>query len=91
MEIRITKHFAKRFRERVSRTKRMPEIVKDAYCFGVSVDQMKNRQLRKEIDQKQEVYSTKAVVYKNVVYWFCQNRAITVYPLPQKDHGKAMA
>ena len=88
MSVEITEHFDKRFTQRIAKSKRMSQFVSRALYFGKSVNEIKNSELRKELLSRQEEYGATAKVYNNSVYWFDKNTAITVYPVPQKYHGR---
>ena len=64
------------------------KLVEQAIENGTCTSEIKSTILRKElIDKEKQSYAT-AKLYKNNVFWFCENKAITVYPLSQKYHGK---
>lgn len=88
MSPQLTKHFTVRFSQRVARSKRMLEFANRALRYGREVSSIKNGELRRALAEKENEYSTMAKVYHNSVYWFSGDRAVTVYPLPQKYHGR---
>ena len=82
----MTLHFRKRFRQRVAKTKRLQEYADNAYLFGKPLDEIKCNRFAKELGWKSRINGSTAKVYSNCVYWFRDNIAITVYPIPQKLH-----
>ncbi|MBQ3352854.1 hypothetical protein IJG89_00690 [Candidatus Saccharibacteria bacterium] len=88
MAIEITKHFRKRFIQRIANTKRINEITEQAIENGTCTSEIKSTILRKELTDKEKQSYATAKLYKNNVFWFSENKAITVYPLSQKYHGK---
>lgn len=88
MSLEISDHFDKRFAQRIAKTKRMPKFASRALRYGKGVEEIKYSALRKELAQKEKEYGTVARVYRNSVYWFCGDTAVTVYPLAQKYHGR---
>lgn len=66
----------------------MQEYVDNAYSLGIKIDDINSRNYATLIKQKEELHGTTAKVYKNFVYWFDGLTAITIYPIPQKMHGK---
>lgn len=88
MSVEVTKHFSERFHQRVANTKRVSIFANRAYCFGKPTSSFKNVSFAKEIRKKESETGSTARVYSNSIYWFCNNKAITVYPLPQHLHGR---
>lgn len=82
MVIEVTKHFVKRFRERVARSGRAALFAERAYLYGYSLGAITDKELRLYLSNSEADHCTSARVYQNFVYWFCGNRAITVYCLP---------
>lgn len=88
MQIEITKHFYKRFKQRLANTAKIQEYVENAYYFGKEVDNLNSNSFISLIQQKEWISGSSARIYKNFVYWFDGPRAITLYPIPQKMHKK---
>lgn len=88
MTIEITDHFRERFTQRIAKTRRIVQFASRAAQYGTSTDQIKNASLRKELTAQENDFGSIAKIYKNNVYWFSGDRAVTVYALPQKYHGK---
>lgn len=88
MCVKITKHFSQRFRQRLANTPKIQEYVDKAYTVGTEIDGINSRSYARLIEQKEEIYGTTAKIYTNFVYWFDDLTAITIYPVPQKMHGK---
>lgn len=86
--VKITKHFNQRFKQRLANTPKIQEYANNAYIFGVEVNDIKMKSYATSIEQKEEIYGTVAKIYKNFIYWFDGLTAITIYPIPQKMHGK---
>lgn len=88
MRVKITKHFSQRFKQRLANTPKMQEYADNAYTFGMEINDINSISYATLIEQKEELYGTTAKIYKNFVYWFDDLTAITIYPIPQKMHGK---
>ncbi len=88
MCLEISNHFDKRFSQRVAKTKRISMFVSCALRYGKSVEEIEDSALRKKLSQKEKEYGVIAKVYCNSVYWFSGDKAITIYPLAQKFHGR---
>ena len=88
MNIEITEHFQKRFRQRVANSKRASIFANRAFKFGKSSCDFKNATFAKEINKKEIDYGSVAKVYSNYIYWFYNNKAVTIYPLPQNLRGR---
>lgn len=89
MEIIITDHFRNRFKQRVANTNRINVFVEKAMNLGRDTKELSSVPLANTLMMRENEYGSSAKVYKNCVYWFCDNRAITVYPLSQKDHERS--
>lgn len=88
MSLKITKHCDERFSQRVAKTKRMQKFITDALYLGMGTNEIKHSGLRKELEKREKEYNAIAKIYRNSVYWFDGETAITVYPLAQKFHGR---
>lgn len=88
MTIKLTNHCEERFSERIAKTDRTSLFVARANHYGVSASSVRCGELRRLLCGKEREYGTTAKIYKNCVYWFSGNKAITVYPLAQKYHGR---
>ena len=89
MEIIITDHFRDRFKQRVANTNRVNLFVEKALNLGKDTKNLSSTTLANVLSMRENEHGSYAKVYKNYVYWFCGNCAITVYPLSQKDHERS--
>lgn len=88
MSVEMSEHFQERFRQRVAKTKRMQIFAERAYFYGKPVDSLQDSQFAEQLSKKEQEYQCSAKIYNNVVYWFHGNKAITLYPVPQKAHRR---
>ena len=87
--VRITEHYKKRFKERVSKSANKAELMADsAYMYGSNMEDIRNHKLKKYL--KNVTRSCKpgtfCKVYRGYIYWFCNTMALTVYSLPVMRH-----
>lgn len=82
MDIIITNHFRERFKHRLANTNKINEYTNNAYNFGKEPSRLAYLYL----ETKEASHGSTCRIYKNYVYWFRDNAAITIYPLPQKYH-----
>lgn len=87
-DIVITKHFYDRFRKRQARSKRVREFARKAYLFGRPVEDLAKLLYFEDLCEKELYAGSYAKIYKGFVYWFRDNRAITLYALPTYLRGK---
>lgn len=85
----LTRHYTKRFYQRQAKTKRIESITEMAFAFGKSIKETKYGKYSKELAHKERTNCSTAKVYKGFIYWFNDNRAVTLYPLPNKYRVKA--
>lgn len=88
MSVVLTKHFIERFSERQAKTKRVDYFADMAFRSGQNAAQTKFGQFTKEIEKREKINSSIAKVYKGFIYWFKDNVAVTIYPLPNKYRAK---
>lgn len=85
-QIVLTKHCEERFRERVAKSKRAKETILNAYMMGKPIREAKIRgRYKKSLELKSEEYEAEARIYKNVVFWFRGNIALTLYQVPKAE------
>ena len=88
MCVELTKHFKKRFSRRVARTKRIGLFTEEALRYGKELSEVESSKYARKLKNKEMVYGTTARLYRGFVYWFKEDVAITVYPIPQKMHHR---
>lgn len=92
--IPITDHFIERYRERVAKTnpERISKFANSAYREGKNGNEIKNGQLRKLINRKNEADVGILKIYKGFVYVFStvDKAAITIYRIPNQINGIAI-
>lgn len=86
--IGITKHFSKRYRERVAHSKRIKLFANRAYHYGYKTEELDRDSLWAKLTDKELLGCSEARVYKGFVYWFGDGAAITIYPLEGKMRQK---
>ena len=80
--IEITEHYRERYKERVSKSsKNMQLIANRAFRFGKGVETVKDVYIRKYLQEREQVGEGICKIYRGFVWWFVENRIITVYPL----------
>ena len=85
----LTNHFKERFRQRIANTKRIEYFTEQAYCSGKTLGDIKSGPLAKMMkNNNSDSVNREAKIYANCIYWFADNVAITVYPIPQKMHHR---
>ena len=84
----LSKHYLKRFRERIGHSKRIQELTEDAYLSGKVVDEAGKTRFAYRLKMKEIDNASTVRIYKNCAYWFDGEIAVTVYPLPQYMHGR---
>lgn len=82
--VEVTKHFRKRFYKRQARTKRVEVFAKNAYLYGTDVSDLEYDWYASKLGRKERIYGTYAKIYHGFVYWFKDNVAITIYPVPHR-------
>lgn len=86
--IEITEHYRQRFFERQAKTKRIQLFTQRAFFYGKEANKTKYGGYTKSLQTKEMINSSTAKIYNGFIYWFCDNRAITIYPLPNKYRAK---
>jgi hypothetical protein len=89
MPVILTKHYIDRFFERQAKTKRISYFTEMAFISGKDVTETKYGQFAKQLEYKEGIYNSIAKIYNGFIYWFVDNRAITIYPLPNKYRARA--
>lgn len=84
MHAEITKHFRKRFRKRVARTSRIQEFVDCAFYQGKTARDIKDSILATAFLDKEAASGSSVRIYHGFAYWFCENRAVTVYSISHR-------
>ena len=84
----MTKHYKKRFFSRQAKTRRIEWFTQRAFDYGLEPSAFEYDQYEDMLERKEKVYGSIAKVYRGFVYWFVDNIAITVYPLPRKVRRK---
>ena len=91
ISIPITNHFIDRYRERVAKTsaERISKFANEAYKNGKNGEEVKNSQLRRLINYKNDVDGGILKIYKGFVYVFStiDSAAITIYRIPNQING----
>ena len=86
--IAISDHYAKRFRQRVARTKRIEKFAKDAYMLGEEVDSVADKRFRKYLENIETRYwhTCSLRTHKGYIHVFdaLTATAITVYRVPNE-------
>ena len=80
----MTKHYRERFFKRQARTKRIEWFTQQAYDYGLEPSDFEYKEYEDMLERKEKVYGSIAKIYHGFIYWFVDNRAITIYPLPRK-------
>jgi len=88
-EVAYTRHYKQRFAERVSRkSKRGDWFAQRAYELGKRLGDVRNGAFRYWIECREVAYGGEARVYAGCVYWFVNQVAVTVYPVPKEFRRK---
>ena len=81
--IRLTKHYKKRYKERISKSsKNMRTMAEKAFEFGIDLDKIENYKIKKELERKSMVPWVYCKIYRGYVWWFSATSILTVYALP---------
>lgn len=80
----MTKHYYRRFRQRVARAsaKRIRQFAERAFAYGTQLDEIKDENLLFWLRGRANTAGSMPRIYQNYVYWFQENRAVTIYLLP---------
>lgn len=80
-----TTHYNQRFRERVAKKSRRSQFFAAlAYTNGRGSEVVRDPWVRRRIEACEHFHGSKAKIYRGNVYWFIDNVATTVYPLPRR-------
>lgn len=87
-KIAISEHYKQRFYERQAKTKRIQLFTQRAYFYGKTANETRFGKYTKNLENKEKIYNSEAKIYNGFIYWFSDNKAITIYPLPNKLRAK---
>lgn len=87
--VSLTKHFIKRYRERVAKTnpERIKKFATEAYLNGKECNDLKSSKLRKKIIGSNRFHKSKSIIHKGMIYVFRDMTAVTVYKVPKHVGG----
>lgn len=86
--VKCTYHYLQRFSERVARKcRRRWHFAEQAYLYGIDSEDIKNCHFRRYCESREISYQTKAKIYHGFIYWFRDNIAITIIPIPKQFQG----
>lgn len=83
--IRLTEHYRKRYKERVSKSRKNIQTMADrAFEFGTDLEMLGDSDLKDKLKNKTINHSpwVKCKIYRGYVWWFSATTILTVYALP---------
>ena len=87
--VTVSKHYKKRYRDRVAKTSRIEYFAEKAFYEGTNLKTSKDSRIRKIIQNEEEYRDDKYhhyqyIAHSGFLHIFCNNCAITVYPYKEK-------
>lgn len=81
--IRLTEHYKKRYKERVSKSsKKMKTMANNAFKYGADLDVIHNPMIKKKLETQRQHHLSTCKIYRGYVWWFSATTVLTVYALP---------
>ena len=86
----VTNHAVIRSKSRMKRVnkKRLMIEASRAMFYGRSIDEMNSRLLYQQLKDSCVKYGSVGKIYRGYVYWFQDNRLVTLYPVPNRLRHK---